>query len=111
MFPTSRLPALLPMLLLAGCATVSSGISPDAVPDRYVMTERTSPLQGGGKESARTAIARAAAFCRARDRQFVPVDVASVGWPIQQAITGPTGVVLTFRCDAPREQQMNVGEP
>jgi hypothetical protein len=102
---------LVAALLAAGCAAIDSGIAPTAEPNGYVITEAASPTRGGGMEPGRIAIAKADAFCRDRDRRFVPIDIAGIGWPVQDPITGPRGVRLTFRCAAPRDQQLNVGTP
>jgi hypothetical protein len=110
MTPIAR---LLPVagLLLASCTTVSSGITPDAAGDGYVLTERASPLAGGGAAAGRTALAKADTFCRDRGQRLLPLESEDFGWPIQRLVTGPTGTTLSFRCAAPRDRQLNVGEP
>jgi hypothetical protein len=85
------------LLLSAGRARVSGSIEPGGALGSYVLTERASPLLGGGAEAGRTAMARACSFCRAHGQRLVPVGTVDVGWPVQRAITGPTGATLTFR--------------
>jgi hypothetical protein len=63
----------------SGCDTVTSGIATDADGRGYVLTERASPLLGGAASGGRTAIAKADAFCRARDQRVVPIDATDVG--------------------------------
>jgi hypothetical protein len=99
------------LLGVAGCGAPSRDIAPTAEPDSYTLTEGASATGGGGMEPGRIAVAKAEAFCRARDRRFVPVGIGGIEWPERPAITGPSGIRLTFRCAAPRDQQMNVGEP
>jgi hypothetical protein len=84
--------------LLAACATVSTGIVPAGTPDRYTVTERDSPLNGGARQAERDAMAEAAAFCRNRGESFVPAEGQQLGRPVQQQVVGPTGFMLAFRC-------------
>ena len=105
------LPTLVVALLLARCATVSSDVTATDVPGTYTLTERASPIQGGARTAARTAMARADSYCRDRRLRMRPLDSTESGRPVQEDIVGPTGFTLRFRCDPANAVQMNVGTP
>lgn len=92
---------LLGLCPLAGCATVSSGIVSAGAPDRYTVTERDSPVNGGARTAERDAMAEAEGFCRQRGARFVPAEGQQLGRPVQEQMVGPTGFTLAFRCRDP----------
>src|SRR5689334_22280487 len=96
--------SLLTVLAMAGCATVSSGITPAGPDGVFAITERNSPFSGGARAAGREAMAQAQAFCQARNTIFLPIGGQELGRPVQQSLVGNTGFTLTFRCqtgDAP----------
>jgi hypothetical protein len=102
---------LLGLLLLAACAKVSGDVVAGDTSGSWRLSERVSPIQGGERTAARTALERAGEFCGERGQRLVPLNAQETGWPIQQEITGPTGLVLDFRCASMEATQMSVGQP
>ncbi len=96
-----RLSILPALAVLAACATVSSGIVPAGAPGQFTITERDSPVNGGAAAATRTAMAKAAAFCRDRHAAFIPGEAVTLGRPVQTDLVGATGFRLTFRCGEP----------
>jgi hypothetical protein len=100
---TSPIASVLATVFLAGCASVSTGIVADDAPNTYSVTERQSPLDGGAASASEVAMTEARQYCTAQGRHFVPVRSNYVGHAVQQAIVGPTGLALTFRCASPND--------
>ena len=75
-------------VLLAGCASVSSGVTPGNEPGTLSLTERASPINGGATAAAQVAMNKAAAYCDGEGRRFVPVEGHQFGRPVQQELVG-----------------------
>jgi hypothetical protein len=90
-------------LTLASCASVSTGIVPAGTAHTYSVTERQSPLSGGAGAASDVAMTEARQYCAAQGRDFVPVRTSYVGHYLQEAVVGPTGVALIFRCASPND--------
>jgi hypothetical protein len=95
------LPGLLLASLLVGCSS-STGILP-AGPDTYTVTERLSPMLGGGTGAERVALNEANDFCERHGRKFLTVDMAEGGNHTQW---GGTGYSVTFHCFLPSDPRL-----
>ena len=89
------------VLALAACANTSSGVQPTGTPGLFTITERRSPLDGGVRAAERAAMAAAQTYCGDVNGQLVPATAQELDWPAQDALLGPTGFRLNFRCRAP----------
>jgi hypothetical protein len=96
--PTPKVSWVPLAVLLAGCASVSSGVVPGHQPGTWSVTERASPINGGATAAAQVAMDKAAAYCSSEGQRFVPVEAHQFGRPFQQELVGDTGFSLTFRC-------------
>src|ERR1700733_2896385 len=88
-------------LAMTGCSS-STGILP-AGPDTYTVSERYSPIIGGGTEAERKAMTESNQYCEEHGREFVPLERNDSGDHTQM---GNTGFSLTFRCLLPSDPQL-----
>jgi hypothetical protein len=96
---TLRRCALLPALLLAGCAA-STGIVPYA-PGVFLVSDMRAPVLGGAAEAQRVALLEANGFCAQQGLAFMPDAMGPGGYPYSDY--GPTNFTARFRCLNPSD--------